>query len=1492
MHAAHDAQLGELLLEVNAYVTEVQREYAQLPHEEQRQRGPCTLDFLLHCVLEHLSQRLPHEKNGDALMQATTSLPFAVRDVPALAKVAAMQLRLTSLVLSALTTHPIITLFDLEEWVCAVEGVDTFAALGLGVGLQVLPVVQLYFQLRPTTVVFPVQTRDVLSFVVSDPDAREVLLYGGGDARDLLNRFSHFYERKLLSDETRSKASRGSGRVQNVRQLGVHVQDYAAFVAHLAQEVAAGEAAAQSHITAATSARALRLEKNRPLYERVVDSLDASCAAEMTVAGLRHTRETTLLASRGSDGVSAPTTGACGPSPCTASARRLDFSVCVTGAEARAYTVPLTLWGTAASTIDHPKGGVELHFHVGTDIKEPRAVRGVHDAASSCAPLAAVHEGLGADTRAESGGAATCVASPAEGVHTPLPTAAAPLLTAPTAAVRRRRGTVVSGVSSCAAPDTIPAMNTVDLQSSFLPSSAAPPSGLSPPLTTPAPASTARDALAALLRPAGSLGLAPSGAAPAAVLSVSAQDASGGGAVAAVSTADEAACVPTPLEELCGFVDAVRASADLLTLDERRSHLSKQLSIGVGLLERLCVGDVVSVALLSVVWQTLERAFDGHCGAADTDTSRWRHRRFIPLLTSPSAYTTAQGPTGAVSRLALLRRRLNGEAGGAESVAMSAADMADVREVLYMASPAEVCWQAWVPPTTTAAAPSTSSALRVLLSCACLEQQYPQTCQQVLCDVFGVSAAPTVAAWCTAASCVRRVWAPRPLSTDVVRMYLDSFMACVEADVAARLAFFPCSSAHCDRRAACDELKASGDAEVAGHDEFHLCYEKAKAAAALKATLDSLRQSLAGTSPHRAGLFPCNNAWRCGLDGLLYAPPRLCGYEGVLVEAAGTDSTAAPRLPVLCFSATAPSWAVCAVLHCFGVRPLEQLLETRVGLSSSPDTHASGRLHDTVAALLPYVQGFLRSRLPHWYAVAYEPLLQRMQRLKVVLTAAGASAPRQLLRLHWEGHVYAYDRDVRLEYVAAHNILFGSAEAYAVPMLTEALLPLFTPIAMAGEAERQQLRDVVNSLLGAVSSLASSYEEDERSAEAHGGALVAQMSEVLARVAADQRLPCFQQRQQPQGSSTATHITALAEQPFALSSRPFQRFQSFFPPGTDGMRQPRGPPSAAVDRQHRTDQRQQRQSEMPRQHGAARNAVQQRFGSDGRLRITLTLPSSGGVRALVTSQPAWANFPMELNLDAVVAACSATRTMLDRAAASFSGSSDTDGEGEEALTGEEEEDRSEGFLTFQYHRQKGAKTPRAIAGASQQTLKRSRRDASASASSALSSTWWLRPPAPSAGLSGGAGDTPEYAVAAERHVYELLCAEYADQVARQGVRVIWVNEYTEAGSPFDILVVRPRSVGRHSSVHASTSSNTGEWDVVVYVEVKSTCTANRADFELSLSELLFAARFGAAYKVYRVFGASTDALRRMRCAVYADLVQMWYRAELTVTSDIRVTPSR
>lgn len=130
-----------------------------------------------------------------------------------------------------------------------------------------------------------------------------------------------------------------------------------------------------------------------------------------------------------------------------------------------------------------------------------------------------------------------------------------------------------------------------------------------------------------------------------------------------------------------------------------------------------------------------------------------------------------------------------------------------------------------------------------------------------------------------------------------------------------------------------------------------------------------------------------------------------------------------------------------------------------------------------------------------------------------------------------------------------------------------------------------------------------------------------------------------------------------------------------------------------------------------------------------------------------------------------------------------------------------------------------------------------------------------------------------YALEGEKFVWKRLQDRFSSD---SSIHVVWLNEQAEKGEPYDIVVCR--------------DDKNGHRRILYFVEVKSTSSGNRRDFELSLSEFLFAARYGSAFHVHRVYNASTHALRRMRVEEYSNLISQWQGGQLTLTGDIHVVP--
>lgn len=92
-----------------------------------------------------------------------------------------------------------------------------------------------------------------------------------------------------------------------------------------------------------------------------------------------------------------------------------------------------------------------------------------------------------------------------------------------------------------------------------------------------------------------------------------------------------------------------------------------------------------------------------------------------------------------------------------------------------------------------------------------------------------------------------------------------------------------------------------------------------------------------------------------------------------------------------------------------------------------------------------------------------------------------------------------------------------------------------------------------------------------------------------------------------------------------------------------------------------------------------------------------------------------------------------------------------------------------------------------------------------------------------------------------------------DTLVWGGVRAVWVNEASESGLPYDIVITGSGGGGSMGGVGARGG---GAERVLAYVEVKSSSSNDKHLFEVSRREMEFAEREGAKYHILRVWGAT------------------------------------
>jgi hypothetical protein len=134
--------------------------------------------------------------------------------------------------------------------------------------------------------------------------------------------------------------------------------------------------------------------------------------------------------------------------------------------------------------------------------------------------------------------------------------------------------------------------------------------------------------------------------------------------------------------------------------------------------------------------------------------------------------------------------------------------------------------------------------------------------------------------------------------------------------------------------------------------------------------------------------------------------------------------------------------------------------------------------------------------------------------------------------------------------------------------------------------------------------------------------------------------------------------------------------------------------------------------------------------------------------------------------------------------------------------------------------------------------------------------------------------------AAEQFVASMLRSTPDGAGGRCDVQ--WVNERGESGKPYDVQMRHLDAAGRCVRT--------------TYVEVKSTITRDKRNFELSLRELLYAAQHGSNFEVYRVYSANAlldkeGAARNPRVQRIPDPIAQWRSGRLVIKASIDAMPN-
>jgi hypothetical protein len=134
-----------------------------------------------------------------------------------------------------------------------------------------------------------------------------------------------------------------------------------------------------------------------------------------------------------------------------------------------------------------------------------------------------------------------------------------------------------------------------------------------------------------------------------------------------------------------------------------------------------------------------------------------------------------------------------------------------------------------------------------------------------------------------------------------------------------------------------------------------------------------------------------------------------------------------------------------------------------------------------------------------------------------------------------------------------------------------------------------------------------------------------------------------------------------------------------------------------------------------------------------------------------------------------------------------------------------------------------------------------------------------RAPLPPPRVDSGDDTVARSAVGAwgEEFVYAYLRDAVRGGGGGGGVAVRWLNEHAEQGKPYDIAV-ESREDGDGGA------SGSGGGVHTTYIEVKASALGDKALFEFSHNEFLFAQQAGDDYHIYRVLSAGSADARIVR----------------------------
>lgn len=587
----------------------------------------------------------------------------------------------------------------------------------------------------------------------------------------------------------------------------------------------------------------------------------------------------------------------------------------------------------------------------------------------------------------------------------------------------------------------------------------------------------------------------------------------------------------------------------------------------------------------------------------------------------------------------------------------------------------------------------------------------------------------------------------------------------------------------------------------------------------------------------KLGLFPLNKRWWRGAEGLFACGPRYFGYRGLYFQPAPDASLSlhneSVEADLLCLTFKEEiHFAVEAVLQRCGVQLVHEVSVPFISME-----HPRGRAgYNDPSRVAASIHAVIEAMLPaiqfyffHWHPLLYvlsEKEVRRRLGSVRVLLGYNVRITEQL-EDPLTGHIFTMSQSPRLRYIPSHNAFYGPVELFSSPVLADVFCDFFLPLTPSTTA-RQEFFAFFRSLLSKTSDA-----HGERVVDSALHQLIEEERVRLQRILSCGKTFCDAETQLGRKAwkwqkGEKGEIAAFT--PWEIVRPPSRVLRFNFPPGEDAMGS--GTLSLALLRESKKV-------------GSARHDEKtpaMEWKRESHLRGTTRLAKKAASYGTIPPEWAWDG----------ITSFSEPHAVLQQHLSPFM-------------------DR----CTIESHDSKTVATRDPVASCPVRPnitsvgLKRYRDDGE----NLIENDFFSIGQVKATTVGEEESRIRRYALEGEKFVWKQLKERFSSD---SSIHVVWLNEEAEKGEPYDIVVFREDSNGQRR--------------ILYFVEVKSTSSGNRRDFELSLSEFLFAAKYGSAFHVHRVYNASTNELRRMRIDEYNNIISKWQKGQLTLTGDIHVVP--